>query len=69
VTDAEWKAMIQRLEHQYQLLHQSIGAFILTDEIAAGASVGSVAHVAYHLGAIQQKLEVIRASEPEEPAT
>ena len=62
VTEAEWQEMIGRLENQYHTLSQSIGAFALTDEIAAGVSAGGLAHVAYHLGAVQQKLELILAT-------
>ena len=62
VTEAEWQDMIRRLEDQYHTLSQSIGSFALTDEIAAGVSAGGVAHVAYHLGAVQQKLELILAT-------
>ena len=61
VNDQQWTDMVERLEDEYRTLRQCIGAFTLTDEIAAGNSAGGLAHVAYHLGAVQQKMEILTA--------
>jgi hypothetical protein len=56
VDDAEWRQMQEQIRARYQTLRQAFESSAAVDEEAFGAAVGAVAHMAYHLGAIRQKL-------------
>lgn len=56
VEDAEWRRMQEQIRERYQTLRKTIESSATGDEEAFGAAVGAVAHMAYHLGAIRQKL-------------
>jgi hypothetical protein len=61
VTPEEWAALKKRLRAAYQevlALMRSLDTWQGEDDI--GASLGILAHTAYHLGAIRQALRVIR---------
>jgi hypothetical protein len=60
VTDAEWKALQESARRAYDDLVSSIRAHALDDDLSIGAAMGSVAHLACHLGAIRQKLVLAR---------
>ncbi len=60
VDEAAWQALRARLTHEYERLSRAIGRHAGGDEEALGAAVGVIAHVAYHLGAIRQKLAEMR---------
>jgi len=54
VTEAEWRALQQELQRSREELLDVLRS--LDDEtfLSEGAGMGSIAHVAYHLGAIRQ---------------
>ena len=56
VEDAQWREMIQDLEDGYRALSETIRDGALSSQEAMGAAVAAIAHAAYHLGAIEQKL-------------
>ena len=56
VTDAEWKQLHGALRAQYEMSLQTIQSRMDWDEDGLGAAAGAVAHAAYHLGAIRQRL-------------
>lgn len=60
VDDAAWKRLLEELRRRYEELQQTIQAHALDGEEAFGGTVGAIAHVAYHLGAIRQKVAVQR---------
>lgn len=60
VDDAAWKRLREDLRHRYEELRQTIQTHALDGEEAFGGAVGAIAHVAYHLGAIRQKIAAQR---------
>ena len=58
VTKDEWKALHVALRAQYEISLQTIQSRMDWDEDALGAAAGAVAHAAYHLGAIRQRLRL-----------
>jgi hypothetical protein len=56
VDDAAWKELVGRVEKEYQRLRQAIESRAYSSGDAVGEAVGAIAHVAYHLGAIRQKI-------------
>lgn len=58
VTDEEWKKLHATLRAQYEISLQTIQARMDWDEDGLGAAAGAVAHAAYHLGAIRQRLRL-----------
>lgn len=58
VTGAEWSALQASLRTQYEISLQTIQSRIDWDEDGLGAAAGAVAHAAYHLGAIRQRLRL-----------
>jgi hypothetical protein len=56
VTDAEWKRLLEELRGQYERSLQSFRSHADWDEDTVGAALGAIAHVAYHLGAVRQRL-------------
>ena len=56
VDDAEWAASRARLRDEYQELLVAVETHALWDEDALGVVMGAIAHTAYHLGAIRQRL-------------
>ena len=61
VDDAAWKAMQRRLRDHYAILRQAIAAHGHTGDEALGGSIAALAHTAYHLGAIRQKVAASRS--------
>ena len=62
IVDAEsWKQLLKDTRLAYDELRQTIESHALSGEEAFGGTVGAIAHVAYHLGAIWQKTAVLRA--------
>jgi hypothetical protein len=55
VDDAAWGALRARVRRGYEAVMQAVEADALMDEVAFGGTIGLVAHMAYHLGAIRQK--------------
>ena len=58
VDEAEWAALRTRLRDDYEGLLVAIKTHVLWDEDALGVVMGAIAHSAYHLGAIRQRLQV-----------
>jgi hypothetical protein len=56
VDDAAWSALRARLRCEYEAIVMAIEARGEWDEESLGAVIGAVAHTAYHLGAIRQRL-------------
>jgi hypothetical protein len=56
-----WQALVSRVGHDYQRLRRALEARAASSDTAFGEAVGAIAHVAYHLGAIRQKIVALRA--------
>lgn len=56
VDDATWSRLLEQLRSEFQDLRQAIESYASTSVEAMGGAIGAIAHVAYHLGAIRQKL-------------
>ena len=54
VTEEEWRALRQALEHEARQWESRLQAPTEWDEITLSGFVSSVAHTAYHMGAIRQ---------------
>jgi len=63
VDETAWKELVARVGREYQRLHGAVDARASSSGEAFGEAVGSIAHVAYHLGAIRQKVVSLRASD------
>lgn len=60
VTDEEWADLQESARRAYADLAASMRKHALDEELSIGAAMGSVAHIACHLGAIRQKLVLAR---------
>ena len=56
VSDSEWTALRRQLREQYERSLQTIQSRMDWDEETLGAALGAIAHVAYHLGSVRQRL-------------
>jgi len=56
VDDAEWAAVRARLRDEYHKLLVAVETHATWDEDAWGTAMGAIAHAAYHLGAVRQRL-------------
>ena len=56
VDETEWSGMLQKLQSEYKRLSRTIESKAFSEAQAMGDAVGVIAHVAFHLGAIRQKL-------------
>ena len=56
VDDVAWATLRARLRDEYETLLVAVETHAMWDEDALGMAVGAVAHTAYHLGAIRQRL-------------
>jgi len=56
VDDAAWAALRTRLREEYDRLVVAVEMHARWDEDALGVAIGALAHTAYHLGAIRQRL-------------
>jgi hypothetical protein len=57
---AEWSRMLDSLRTGYEDLRESIESHGRSSEDAFGGAAGALAHAAYHLGAIRQKMLIAR---------
>ena len=55
-----WTALRARLRDEYERLLVTVASHALWDEDALGVAIGAIAHTAYHLGAIRQRLPARR---------
>ena len=60
VDDAGWAALRARLRDEYEGLLVAVETHARWDEDALGVAIGAIAHAAYHLGAIRQRLPAHR---------
>ena len=58
VDASSWKKLLDRLESSYRALRAAIQAHALSSVDSLGGSFGALAHAAYHLGAIRQKISL-----------
>jgi hypothetical protein len=56
VNDEEWARMLDTLRISYQDMRRDIELFASSSKESMGGVIGALAHVAYHLGAIRQKI-------------
>ena len=56
IDDNAWPVLLDVLRNRYAELKEAIDTHALTSIEALGGAMGAVAHVAYHLGAIRQKI-------------
>jgi hypothetical protein len=69
VDAAAWKELVARVGREYERLRRAIESRAASSAEVFGEAVGSIAHVAYHLGAIRQKIVSLRASDAESRRT
>ncbi|MGH9399562.1 MAG: hypothetical protein ACRD00_04280 [Thermoanaerobaculia bacterium] len=62
VDDAAWKRLREQLRGAYDDLRRAIESHASSGVEAMGGAVGAVAHAAYHLGAIRQKVVAARSA-------
>jgi hypothetical protein len=62
VDDAAWASLQEELRSRYQDLREAFKSHAADSIESLGAAVGAIAHVAYHLGAIRQKVAASRES-------
>ena len=63
VDGVAWSLLVERLRQEYRGLRAAIESGALAGDDAFGEAVGAIAHVAYHLGSIRQKLAVLREAD------
>ncbi|HYS60534.1 MAG TPA: hypothetical protein VEM27_08080, partial [Gemmatimonadales bacterium] len=56
VNDAGWAELQAQLRREYDSLFVAVETHAVWDEDALGVAIGAIAHAAYHLGAIRQRL-------------
>jgi len=56
-----WSRLLADLRAGYDSLREAVEANSLDDEEALGGAVGAIAHAAYHLGAVRQKIALERS--------
>ncbi len=60
VDDGEWAHLKDRVRRGYVELQAAISRYAATSPEAMGGALGALAHAAYHLGAIRQKVTFAR---------
>ena len=61
VTDEEWRALRDRLRREAEAWQNAVRSRTEWDDITAAGALSSVAHTAYHVGAIRQILAALEA--------
>jgi hypothetical protein len=59
VTDDQWRSLRAELRSQFEAWRKHLGERSAWDNLSASGSLASVAHTAYHLGAIRQILAAL----------
>ncbi len=59
VDEEAWTRLVRELRRQYDQLRQTIHSHALDGEEAFGGAVAAIAHLAYHLGAVRQKIGLL----------
>ncbi|WP_207263618.1 hypothetical protein [Desulfovibrio sp. Huiquan2017] len=60
VDEQEWRALLDHMAAQAKTLGKAIGNRAPVDPDAAWGAFGALAHTAFHLGAVQVKVDVLR---------
>jgi hypothetical protein len=60
VTDAEWETLKQEIERERETFIEVMRALPDAQVVENGAGMGTIAHLAYHLGAIRQLLHDVQ---------
>jgi hypothetical protein len=60
VTDDEWRRLRQSLRETADSFRKGVGERTAWDEVTAAGAISTIAHTAYHLGAIRQILAAAR---------
>ena len=61
--EAGWRDLVSRVETEYRRLRRAMESRASSSGEVFGEAAGALAHVAYHLGAIRQKIAALRAEE------
>jgi hypothetical protein len=61
VDDARWRDLVSRVRSQYDRLRRAVESRAASSGEVFGEAAGALAHIAYHLGAIRQKIAALRA--------
>ena len=64
LTETTWKQMQVKLREAYHQLQDHIRSHAVSRPEAMGVAVGTIAHAAYHLGAIKQKINICGETNP-----
>jgi DinB superfamily len=62
VTDAEWRSLRDRLRREAEAWQNAVRNRTEWDDVTAAGALSSVAHTAYHVGAIRQILAALEGS-------
>lgn len=62
VDDAQWAKLQSDLANGYDALRERIDTHSANGPKALGGTLGAITHLAYHVGAIRQKVAALRAS-------
>src|SRR5687767_5742379 len=62
VDEAGWKDLVSRVGREYERLRRAVESRASSSGELFGEAVGATAHIAYHLGAIRQKMAASRAA-------
>jgi hypothetical protein len=60
VNETEWATLVATLRNSHNRLRHAIQSEALDSNEAFTEAVGAIAHIAYHLGAVWQKLAILR---------
>jgi hypothetical protein len=62
VNEARWNALRDQLRHESEMWQRAVSQRTKWDDVTAAGALASVAHTAYHLGAIRQIIAALSAS-------
>jgi hypothetical protein len=63
VDAAAWQDLVARVRREYERLRRAVETRASSSGEAFGEAAGAIAHVAYHLGSIRQKVVSLRAGD------
>ncbi len=55
-----WPPLLEQLRQEYGNLRVAIESGTVASDEAFGEAIGAIAHVAYHLGSVRQKMAILR---------
>ena len=61
VDEDGWNEVRAKLRQSYDAVRRAFEEHATLDEVSFGEAVGGIAHIAYHLGAIRQKVVALRS--------